>query len=199
MTNHSKRVKRLFALEDNEQKMGFVRGIIQEIGEDPNREGLIDTPSRVVKSWTELYKGYAMEPEAILKIFDEPEDEMVILRDVEFYSMCEHHMLPFFGRAHIGYLPMENRVVGVSKLARLLDCFARRLQIQERMGRSIVEALIEHLNPAGCGVVLEAQHFCICGRGVGKQNSVMVTSSMRGSFREDASVRAEFLGLIGKR
>lgn len=162
------------------------------------RDGLKDTPARIVKSWREIYKGYGMDPAEILStVFQEYCDEMVVLRDIEFYSTCEHHMLPFYGRAHIGYLPgIAKGVVGISKLARLLEVFARRLTIQERIGAQVADALMEHLKAAGAGVVLEAQHHCMTCRGIGKQNSVMVTSSMRGSFRESPDVKAEFMGMI---
>jgi GTP cyclohydrolase IA len=174
-----------------------VREIIAYLGEDVNRSGLIDTPDRVVRSFKELYKGYSQSVDGVLKVFDEPTDEMVVLNNIEFYSMCEHHMLPFFGKAHIGYLP-DGKVIGVSKLARILDIYARRLQIQERLGIQVVEALMDHLKPKGAGIIIEAQHFCMICRGVNKQNSVMKTSSLRGVFRDDPATRAEFLSLIGK-
>ncbi len=178
--------------------MEAVRTILKGIGEDPGREGLIETPQRVVRSFAELYSGYSQDPRVILKCFtDGACDEMVVLRDCEFYSFCEHHMLPFFGRAHIGYLP-NGRVVGVSKLARLLEVFSRRLQIQERLTQQITDCLMQELNPKGCGCVLEAQHLCMTCRGVAKQNSVMVTSSMRGSFRDKEGTRSEFMRFIGK-
>ena len=173
--------------------------ILQYLGEDITREGLKDTPARVVRSWDELYKGYGQNPSDVLTVFTEKNcDEMVILKNIEFYSTCEHHMQPFFGKAHIGYLPKNGRVVGISKLARLLEVFARRLQIQERIGMQITEALMKELDCLGCGCVLEARHFCMTCRGVQKQNSVMITSSMKGVFREDPSAKAEFLGIIQK-
>lgn len=175
----------------------LVAEIIGRIGDDPTRRGVLETPKRVVKSWKELFSGYSGDVKDLFKVFDEDDcDEMVILRGIEFNSTCEHHMLPFFGSADIGYLPGKRGVVGVSKLARLLDFFSRRLQIQERIGMEITEALMEHLEPRGCGVILRARHFCICGRGVGKQHSEMVTSSMRGKFRKSSKVRNEFLGLL---
>jgi len=174
-----------------------IKRILQYLGEDQDREGLKDTPSRVVRSWDKLYGGYNIKPTGILTTFEEPCDEMVVLKDIEFYSTCEHHMLPFFGKAHIGYLP-SNKVVGISKLARLLEIFARRLQIQERIGQQVTSTLIEHLCPLGCGCVLEAQHFCMTSRGIEKQNSIMVTSSMQGCFRTSSDVRSEFLRMIGK-
>ena len=175
----------------------LVREIIRRIGDDPDRKGVLETPDRVVKSWKELFGGYNAGPQELLKEFDENHDEMVVLKDIEFYSTCEHHLLPFFGKAHVGYLP-SGRVVGISKLARLVDAFSRRLQIQERIGTQVADTLMNHVKPNAVGVVIEAQHFCICGRGVGKQNSVMVTSAMRGTFRDDPTARAEFLRLIGK-
>jgi GTP cyclohydrolase I len=143
-----------------------------------------------------MFAGYKQDPAALLKVFEDGAcDQMVVLRDIEFYSTCEHHMLPFFGRAHIGYLP-QGKVVGISKLARLLEVFARRLQIQERIGQQVTAALQEHLKPLGCGCVLEAQHLCMTSRGVQKQDSVMVTSSMLGQFRSDPAVREEFMKII---
>jgi len=172
-----------------------IKDIISAIGDDPYREGLIDTPSRVVKSWKELYSGYNQSPEEILKrTFDaDGYDQLIILKDIEFYSTCEHHMLPFFGKAYIGYIP-NSRVVGISKLARLVDCFARRLQIQERLTKQIAEAINEHLNPLGVAVLIEAKHLCMISRGVSKQNSVMVTSELIGCMRNQEA-RNEFLKL----
>ncbi len=169
---------------------------LQFIGEDPTREGLLETPGRVVRAWGELFSGYKQDPSKILKVFkDGACDEMVLLKNIEFYSMCEHHILPFFGKAHIAYIP-DGRVVGISKLARLLEVFARRLQIQERLGQQITETLMKELKPKGAACILEAQHFCMTSRGVGKQDSVMVTSSLTGVFRDKPEVRAEFMGLI---
>lgn len=172
-----------------------VRSILQYIGEDVNRDGLKETPERVVRSWKELYGGYALDPKSVFKTFDVPCDEMVIVKDIEFYSQCEHHMLPFFGKVHIGYLP-KGKVIGLSKLARLVDIFARRLQVQERLGQEITQALMENLQPGGAGVVIEAKHLCMMARGVEKQNSSATTSSMRGSFREDEKARSEFLRMV---
>jgi len=174
-----------------------VRRLIEYIGDDPNREGLLETPSRVVRSYTELFGGYKVDPASVLKVFEDDScDEMVIVRDIEFYSSCEHHMLPFFGKAHIAYIP-DGRVVGVSKLVRLLEVFARRLQIQERLCEQVTGALDEHLKPKGSACVLEAKHLCMTGRGVSKQHSVMVTSSLTGAFREKGNpARIEFLSMI---
>jgi len=170
----------------------------EAIGEDSTRDGLKDTPSRVSRSWQELYKGYNMSPKDTLKrVFVAEYDEMVILKGIDFYSTCEHHIMPFFGNVSIGYLPgKENIVVGISKLARLVECFSRRLQIQERMTLQIAEAINTNLNPLGVGVLVEAQHLCMIARGVQKPNSVMKTSSMLGAFRDKPEVRAEFLSLI---
>lgn len=175
----------------------LVAGIITAIGDDPEREGLLDTPARVVKSWKELFRGYKMDPVKILGTqFDaEGYDNMVVCKDIELYSTCEHHMIPFFGKVHIGYLPSK-KVVGLSKLARLADVFARRLQIQERLTNEIADTLHKTLDARGTMVVVEAKHMCMCSRGVGKQHSSMVTSSVRGIFKEDAAARAEFMALI---
>ena len=175
-----------------------VRRILSAIGENPNREGLVKTPSRVKKSFEFLMQGYRQDPHQILKeaIFKEECNHMIIVRDIEVYSMCEHHMLPFFGKCHIGYIA-RNRVYGVSKLARLVDCFARRLQVQERLTQQIAAMLMRPIKAEGVGVVIEAQHLCMMMRGVQKQNSKMVTSAMLGSFREEQSTRMEFLQLIG--
>jgi len=172
--------------------------VIKSIGEDPGREGLRETPRRVAEAWGHLTQGYAQSPAEILgkAIFSETCDQMIIVKDIEVYSMCEHHMLPFFGKCHIGYIS-RGRVYGVSKLPRLVDCFSRRLQLQERLTRQIAEALIGPIDAEGVGVVIEARHLCMMMRGVSKQNSVMVTSAMLGSFRDEPETRAEFLKLIG--
>ncbi len=172
--------------------------ILKTIGENPLREGLKDTPRRVAKSYEYLMQGYKQNPDSILKkaIFHEECNHMIIVRDIEIYSMCEHHMLPFFGRCHIGYIA-QDRVYGVSKLARLVDCFARRLQVQERLTQQIASCILEPINAEGVGVVIEAQHLCMMMRGVSKQNSKMITSAMLGSFRRENATRNEFLRLIG--
>lgn len=178
-------------------KLDLVRGILIAIGEDPSREGLLDTPKRVVKSWSELFHGYSLDPAKILStVFEDGAcDEVVILKDIPFSSMCEHHMLPFIGVAHIGYLP-RGRVIGLSKLARLVDCFARRLQIQEKMTSQIADAIETHLKPKGTAVIIEAHHQCMSCRGILKQGTKMITSAMRGVFRRNISARAEILSLI---
>jgi GTP cyclohydrolase IA len=175
-----------------------IRQILAAIGENPKRQGLLKTPARVARSYEFLMQGYRLDPKDILKtaIFDEECNHMIIVRDIEVYSMCEHHMLPFFGKCHIGYIA-RNKVYGVSKLARLVDCFARRLQVQERLTQEIAASLMKPIKAEGVGVVIEAQHLCMMMRGVQKQNSKMVTSAMLGSFRKDQATRMEFLQLIG--
>jgi GTP cyclohydrolase I len=175
----------------------LMMGVLHAIGEDPKRDGLIDTPSRVVRSWKEIYAGYKENPSLILsRTFENPGyDQMVILKNIKFYSMCEHHMLPFMGVAHVAYIPGD-RVVGLSKLARVVDCFARRLQLQERLTSQVAEAIEECLKPVGVGVIVQAEHFCMRMRGVEKEDSTMVTSALKGVFME-SSVRAEFMSLVG--
>lgn len=170
--------------------------LMYAIGEDPNREGLIETPSRVYRSYHKLYGGYEQDPKELLKTFDkETYSQMVLLKNIEFYSTCEHHMLPFFGKAHIAYIP-NKKVIGVSKLARLLEIYSRRLQIQERIGEQVTTFLMEELNAKGAACVLEAQHFCMTSRGVEKQNAKMVTSSLKGAFLKEAETRQEFFNMI---
>ena len=173
------------------------KDILTRIGEDPEREGLLDTPDRAAKAMTFLTKGYREKLEDIINdaIFKVEDNHMIIVRDIELYSLCEHHMLPFFGKCHIGYIP-EGKVLGVSKLARIVDLFARRLQIQERLTTQVADSIMKAVAPEGVGVVIEAQHLCMMMRGVEKQNSCMVTSAMLGSFRKEASTRNEFLKLI---
>ncbi len=174
-----------------------VRRLIEFIGDDPNREGLLETPKRVIRSYKELFGGYKQNPEDAIKVFKEEScDEMVLIRDVEFVSTCEHHMLPFLGKAHIAYIP-DGRVIGVSKLVRLLEVFSRRLQIQERLCEQVTKALDVYLKPKGSACILEAKHLCMTSRGVSKQGSVMVTSSLTGVFREQGNMaRQELLGMI---
>lgn len=176
-----------------------MRTLLVAIGEDPEREGLIDTPARVVRAWERLYGGYKEDPAEVLSTtFCEACEDMVVLRDIEFYSTCEHHMIPFFGRASVGYIPGD-RVVGVSKLARLVECFARRLQIQERLTNQVANAIDKYLSPKGVAVVMEAKHLCMVARGVEKQNSVMVTSAVRGAFKNSVATRNEFMAQVGLR
>lgn len=176
-------------------KLRVVRDLLFHIGENPDREGLLETPARVAKSWDELFAGYKQDPAEVMKTFEDGAcDEMVLLKDIEFYSMCEHHMLPFFGKAHVAYIP-HGKVIGISKLARVLEIYSRRLQIQERLCQQVTQALAQHLQPKGAACVIEAQHFCMVCRGVNKQNSTMVTSSLWGAFR-DPEPRAELFSLI---
>ena len=174
-----------------------VHKVLQLIGENPGREGLVDTPKRVSRALHFLTSGYEFSVSDVVSgaLFEEHCEEMVIVKDVEFYSLCEHHILPFYGRAHIGYLPKE-RVIGLSKIARVVDVFARRLQVQERLTTQIASGLLNVLDAHGVAVVLEASHFCMIMRGVQKQNSKTVTSSMLGAFREDSRSRSEFMELI---
>jgi GTP cyclohydrolase IA len=179
---------------------GLVRELLAEIGEDPRREGLVKTPQRVAAALAFLTSGVRADPAKLINgaIFTQKTNSMVILKNIEVYSLCEHHMLPFFGRCHIGYIP-NGRVFGVSKLARLVDMYARRLQLQERLTEQISHAIMDSIDAAGVGVMIEARHLCMMMRGVEKQNSVMVTSSVVGTFRDSAATREEFLDLIGQR
>ena len=176
-----------------------VRTLLAEIGEEPSREGLAGTPERVRRMYDELTAGYHVDPDALLNgaCFNVDYDEMVVVRDIEFFSLCEHHLLPFIGRAHVGYLP-RGRVVGLSKIPRIVDMYAQRLQLQERLTVQVADYLMERLEPKGVACVVEATHLCTMMRGVKKQEATMVTSSMTGTFRRDARTRAEFMGLIGK-
>lgn len=176
----------------------MISDIINFIGDDSTREGVKETPLRVVRSWDELYSGYKKNPMDLLKTFDKDSyDQIVICKDTEMYSMCEHHMLPFIGKAHVAYIPGDQgRVIGISKLARLVDIYSRRLQIQERIGEQVTNFLMDHLRAKGAACIIEAQHLCMRMRGVGKQNSTMVTSSMKGVFYENAIARQELLNLI---
>jgi GTP cyclohydrolase I len=176
-----------------------VRTLLAEIGEDPGREGLARTPERVRRMYDELTAGYHVDPDVLMNgaCFSVDYDEMVVVRDIEFFSLCEHHLLPFIGRAHVGYLP-KGRVIGLSKIPRIVDMYAQRLQLQERLTVQVADFLMERLEPKGVGCVVEATHLCTMMRGVKKQEATMVTSSMVGTFRRDARTRAEFMGLIGK-
>ena len=176
-----------------------VRTLLAEIGEDPRREGLARTPERVRRMYDELTSGYHVDPDALMNgaCFEVDYDEMVVVRDIEFFSLCEHHLLPFIGKAHVGYLP-KGRVIGLSKIPRIVDMYAQRLQVQERLTVQVADFLMERLDPKGVGCVIEATHLCTMMRGVKKHEATMVTSSMVGTFRRDARTRAEFMGLIGK-
>jgi len=172
--------------------------MLKEIGEDPGREGLVQTPSRVAKSLSFLTSGYAKDIQKELNgaVFNEKYSEMVIVKDIDFFSMCEHHMLPFFGRVHVAYIP-NGKIIGLSKIPRIVEVFSRRLQVQERMTQQIADTLYETLSPMGVGVVIEARHMCMMMRGVEKQNSAATTSAMLGAFRDDDKTRQEFLTLAG--
>jgi GTP cyclohydrolase IA len=182
---------------DQQQLEETVRRQIELIGEDPKREGLRRTPLRVAEAYKFLTQGYSLDPKRVLNdaLFESTSDEMVIVKDIDFYSLCEHHMLPFFGKCHVAYLPTK-KIVGLSKIPRLVDIFARRLQVQERMTQEIAFTLMDLIKAEGVGVVVEAQHLCMMMRGVEKQNSFAITSAMLGSFRDDARTRSEFLELI---
>ena len=175
----------------------IIRQLLAELGEDPSREGLLDTPKRVEKAFKFLTSGYGADVDATLNnaLFSVDYNEMVIVRDIDFYSLCEHHLLPFFGKCHVAYIP-QGRVLGLSKMPRLVDIFARRLQIQERLTNQIAQTICQKIDPLGVAVVMEATHLCMSMRGVEKQNSVAATSAMLGVFREDARTRMEFLELI---
>jgi len=175
----------------------LIRELLIRLGEDPEREGLRDTPKRVEASWRFLTQGYTQDPQVVINdaIFNDDCNHMVIVRDIELYSLCEHHLLPFFGRCHIGYIP-QGRVFGISKIARLVDCYARRLQLQERLTQQIAHIIRDALNPEGVGVVVEAKHLCMMMRGVEKQSALMVTSTMLGSFHDSPATRNEFLHLL---
>jgi GTP cyclohydrolase IA len=175
---------------------GLLR-MLEFIGEDPNREGLRDTPLRIMKSWKEIYSGYGKDPQDLLTTFTETNgySQLVLLKDIEIYSTCEHHMLPFFGKAHVAYIP-DGRVIGISKLARLVDIYAKRLQIQERIGEQVTNALMEFLKPKGAACIIEASHMCMKMRGCSKQNSTMCTSSLKGVFLSDIATRQELMSRI---
>ena len=183
----------------DEEVEDAVRTLIRWAGDDPDREGLRDTPDRVRRAYTEFFSGYDMDPEEVLmKTFEESGgyDEMVLIRDIEVESHCEHHMVPFVGKCHVGYIP-DGRVVGLSKLARVVDCFAKRLQVQEKLTAQIAGAVQEHLNPQGVAVIMQCQHFCMCYRGVRKPGSWTTTSKLHGVFPQDPAARMELFTLIG--
>ena len=182
-------------IHDNIKEL--TKKLLIEIGEDPDREGLLNTPLRVAKAWDFLSKGYKQDIDGIINnaIFEEEYDQMVVVKDIEFYSMCEHHLLPFFGVAHIAYIP-NGKIIGLSKIPRILDMFARRLQVQERMTQEVAGMLQSKLNPRGVAVIIEAQHMCMQMRGVEKRKSYMSTSAMLGIFREDNKTRKEFLDIV---
>ncbi len=190
-------MKKTEVREPDERKIAsLVRQLLVELGEDPGREGLLKTPSRVAKSLAFLTRGYRQTPRGVLNnaVFETGANHMIVLRDIEVYSMCEHHLLPFFGTCAVGYIA-RGKVLGVSKIARIVDCFARRMQIQERLTEQVAEAIRDASGAEGVGVVFRCRHLCMMMRGVEKQNSEMITSAMLGSFREDEKVRQEFLSL----
>lgn len=184
--------------EDKRKKLeANTKNLLELLGEDPSREGLVNTPKRVAKAWDFLTKGYNENLDHLINnaIFEGESKDMVIVKNIEFYSLCEHHMIPFYGKAHIGYIP-DGKIIGLSKLARITDLFSQRLQVQERLTNQIAQCLQEVLKPRGVAVVLEGKHFCMLSRGVQKQNSIATSSSMLGIFREKESTRNEFLKLI---
>ena len=183
---------------ENDKIENLTKQLLEEIGEDPSREGLLKTPSRVSKAWGFFSGGYNQDLDKIINnaVFNEDATDMVVVRDVEFFSLCEHHLIPFFGRAHVAYLP-NGKVIGLSKIPRIIDMFSRRLQVQERLTRQIAETVKEILDPIGVAVIMEGQHMCMQMRGVEKQNSLTTTSSMLGKFRESDRTRSEFLSIIG--
>ena len=185
-------------MKENEKIKDLTFSLLKEIGEDPAREGLIKTPSRVSKAWSFFSDGYKQDLTKIINnaIFNEDSKDMVVVRDVEFFSLCEHHLLPFFGKAHVAYIP-NGKVIGLSKIPRIIDMFGRRLQVQERLTRQIAETVKDVLDPIGVAVIMEGQHMCMQMRGVEKQNSLATTSSMLGKFRESDRTRSEFLSIIG--
>jgi GTP cyclohydrolase I len=184
-------------MKDHKKLQEITKLLLSEIGEDPTREGLINTPERVAKAWDFFSQGYRTNVQEIVNgaIFEEDCSEMVVVRDIEFFSMCEHHMIPFFGRCHVGYLP-NKEIIGLSKIPRIVDAFSQRLQVQERLTSQIAETLMDILDPIGVGVVMEGRHLCMQMRGVEKQNSFATTSSMLGQFRESPETRSEFLSII---
>lgn len=185
-----------FPDEPQEEVQEHITRVMQYIGEDVSREGLLETPKRVQNAIDEIFSGYNQDPDTLMKVFKDGScQEMVILKNCEFYSTCEHHMFPFFGHISIGYIP-NGKVIGISKLARLVDCFAKRMQIQERMTSQIADTIVEKLNPLGVIVICEGVHFCMRSRGVKKQDASMITSAVRGIFKEDSKARQEFLSLI---
>jgi len=175
-----------------------VREILEAIGEDPEREGLRDTPKRIANMYEEIFSGLKEDPGKYLDVYfqDEGHEELVLVKDIPFYSICEHHLVPFFGKAHVGYIPKQGKLTGISKLARVVDCVSKRPQLQERLTATIADTLVEKLNPHGVIVVVEAEHMCMTMRGIKKPGSITVTSAVRGIFNRDAKARAEALALI---
>jgi GTP cyclohydrolase I len=182
----------------SDKAAALIKELLAEIGENPEREGLLKTPARVSEALRYFTQGYSIDVDEIMTdaVFEEKQEEMVVLKDIDFYSLCEHHLVPFFGKCHIAYIP-DNRIIGLSKLARVVDVYAKRLQVQERMTREIAHEIERHLKPRGVAVVIEAQHLCMMMRGVEKQNSIATTSTMLGDFKENAATRMEFFSLLG--
>lgn len=184
-------------MNTNDERMReYVREMIRFIGDDPDREGLRETPARVVRSWAELFCGYSQACSEVTKVFDFESDQLVVLRDIKFYSMCEHHILPFYGVCHIAYIPDGKKVLGVSKLARMVEVFARRLQLQERLTAQIAEGIKQAINPSGVAVFIEAQHLCMMMRGAKQQTATMRTQKILGAFMDNAAARAEMQSLM---
>ncbi len=181
---------------DKQRIEAAVREILIAIGEDPDREGLAETPSRVARMYEEIFGGLEDDPTRHLKLFDESSEEMVVVRDIPLYSMCEHHLIPFLGKAHIAYIPSDGRVIGLSKLARIVDCFARRPQLQERLTSQVADFLYENLQPMGVAVVIEAEHLCMTMRGARASGAKTMTSALRGTMRSNAKTRAEAMSLL---
>lgn len=181
---------------DKQRIEAAVREILIAIGEDPDREGLVETPSRVARMCEEIFGGLEDDPTRHLKLFDESSEEMVVVRDIPLYSMCEHHLIPFLGKAHIAYIPSDGRVIGLSKLARIVDCFARRPQLQERLTSQVADFLYENLQPMGVAVVIEAEHLCMTMRGARASGAKTMTSALRGTMRSNAKTRAEAMSLL---
>ncbi|HJU61069.1 MAG TPA: GTP cyclohydrolase I FolE [Candidatus Binatia bacterium] len=190
----------IIGMEQKQKMQEQIRSILKALGEDPDREGLARTPHRVTQALTFLTQGYQLDPAKVINdaLFTEDYEEMIVQKDIDFYSLCEHHMLPFFGKAHVAYIP-HHKIVGISKLARLVDVYARRLQVQERLTNQIANTIMEKLDPLGVAVVIEAEHLCMRMRGVEKQNSIIITSTLLGAFRTRQETRAEFMNLIRQR
>jgi GTP cyclohydrolase I len=186
--------------EHEDKKEMIIKNFLEELGEDSSREGLLKTPKRVSRMYDFLTKGYKLDVSKVINgaVFEEKYSEMVIVKDIDFFSLCEHHLIPFFGKCHVAYIP-NGRIVGLSKIPRIVEVFARRLQVQERLTQQIAETLYQHLKPLGVAVVMEAQHLCMIMRGVEKLNSVAMTSAMLGAFRNDEKTRVEFLTLINRK
>ena len=186
---------------DTQRLERAVREILEAVGEDPSREGLLETPARVARMYQEIFSGLEADPKDFLKIFDEGpgHDELVLVKDIPLYSVCEHHLLPFIGRAHIAYIPKNGRIIGLSKFARIVDCFARRPQVQERLTGQIADFLYEKLEPLGVAVFIEAEHLCMTMRGARAAGALTQTSALRGCMRSDAKTRAEVMALLGGR